>query len=88
MLAEKSKNWHLSGPGKTITNYSFAEGIEGKGRDYQNASRSFVRLVWFLDFVYEMVFYMREHPNVFFLSFCNIGYTSHCSEICLQQDLS
>lgn len=40
------------------------EGIDKKGRDYQNASRSMVRLVWFLDFVYEMVWYMRENPNV------------------------
>ena len=40
------------------------EGIDNKGRDYQNASRSIVRLVWFLDFVYEMVWYMRENPKV------------------------
>ena len=40
------------------------EGIDNKGRDYQNASRSIVRLVWFLDFVYEMVWYMRENQKV------------------------
>ena len=64
MLAEKSKNWHRSGPGTILLLSSSVEGIEGKGRDYQNASRSLVRLVWFLDFVYEMVLYMREHPDV------------------------
>ena len=53
MKAEKAKNWHLSGP----------EGVDHKGRDYQCASRSIVRLIWFLDFVYEMVWYMREEPN-------------------------
>ena len=53
MLAEKKMNWHLSGP----------EGIDKKGKEYQNASRSIVRLTWFLDFVYEMVAYMRSHET-------------------------
>ena len=64
MKAEKEKNWHVSGPGTPHSLSSFLEGIENKGRDYQNASRSVVRLVWFLDFVYEMVWYMRENPEV------------------------
>lgn len=70
MLAEKIKNWHISGSGQSLTLHLLIEGIEGKGRDYQNASRSLVRLVWFLDFVYEMVLYMREHPSVYELNEC------------------
>ena len=40
------------------------DGIDKKGKEYQNASRSIVRLTWFLDFVYEMVAYMRANENV------------------------
>ena len=58
----------MSGPGWDGQRYSSVEGIDGKGRAYQNASRSFVRLLWFLDFVYEMVHYLREHPDVLLVS--------------------
>ena len=64
MKAEKAKNWHLSGPGTVGREMIILEGVDHKGRDYQCASRSIVRLIWFLDFVYEMVWYMREEPNV------------------------
>lgn len=66
MLAEKKMNWHLSGPGRKFhsSKCPFLDGIDKKGSDFQNASRSIVRLVWFLDFVYEMIWDMRENPNV------------------------
>ena len=85
MIAEKSKNWHLSGPGGILVLFLCIEGIDGKGREFQNASRSLVRLVWFLDFVYEMVKYMRENPNVLdaccVKSVIGIGNTPDSSEI-------
>ncbi|CBK22709.2 uncharacterized protein [Blastocystis hominis] len=53
MLAEKKMNWHMSG----------SDGIDKKGKEFQNASRSIIRLTWFLDFVYEMVAYMRANET-------------------------
>lgn len=65
MLAEKKMNWHMSGSGGTKRSGDYRiDGIDKKGKEYQNASRSIVRLTWFLDFVYEMVAYMRAHETV------------------------
>ena len=64
MLAEKKMNWHLSGSGERREEKLSLDGIDKKRKEYQNASRSIIRLTWFLDFVYEMVAYMRANETV------------------------
>ena len=65
MKTEEQKGWTHSG----------SNGIDNKGKEYQCASRSVVRLTWFLDFIYEIIKQVYENPNISLQSAVRTSYS-------------
>lgn len=54
--------------------YTFTEGWNGKGKFYHCASRTVLRLLWFLDFIYEIINEVYEDREKELSKICRESY--------------
>ncbi|KAK8798763.1 hypothetical protein WA158_007847 [Blastocystis sp. Blastoise] len=64
MKLEETKGQNMSG----------SNGINGQGKEFQCASRSVLRLTWFLDFIYEIIKQVYENPSLSLQSIVRSSY--------------